>query len=146
MTILGITLTAGIIWIIVAVVFAIIEAITVSLTTLWFVVGGIVAAIVSLFTENFVIQVVIFLVVSVILLITTRPILVKKMKLGKEQTNIGALIGKHTVVTKEINTIVPGEVKVGALTWIAIADHDISKGTEVIIKRIEGVKLEVEEK
>ena len=146
MTIIGVFVPVPMLWIFLAIIFGVIEAMTVSLTSIWFVGGAVAAAVTSFFTDSVLTQIVVFLAVSIVLLITTRPILVKRMQVGKEQTNVDALIGKSVMVTKDIKTTEPGEAKVGGLTWVAAADHDISAGTEVIIKRVEGVKIIVEEK
>lgn len=145
-TVIGVTVPMPMVWIFIAFIFGVVEAMTTSLTSIWFVAGGVAAAIAAFFTDNIITEIVVFLAVSAILLLTTRPILVKKMKVGKEHTNVDAMIGRTVVVTKDISPVAPGEAKVGGLTWAAAADHTIAAGTEVVIKRVEGVKIIVEEK
>ena len=53
-------------------------------------------------------------------------------------------IGKIGIVTQEISSLEPGEVKVDGKHWSAIASNKISKNEKVKILSIEGVKLKVE--
>jgi len=48
MTIMGITLSAAVIWIIAAAILAIIEALTMGLSTIWFAGGAVAAAIAAM--------------------------------------------------------------------------------------------------
>jgi len=144
MTIMGITLSAAVIWIIAAAILAIIEALTMGLSTIWFAGGAVVAAIAAMAGCSFIVQFIIFLVVSVLLLYFTRPLVKDKLKVGTTKTNADALIGKTAVVTSDITATEPGQVKVSGMEWRAVAedaDMPVEAGTTVIIKGIEGVKL-----
>jgi membrane protein implicated in regulation of membrane protease activity len=143
----GFTMNVAIVWVIAAVIFALIEAATTSLTTLWFVIGALVAAVAALLGAGIAVQVILFFAVSILLLILTRPLLKKRMQVGKEKTNVDALVGKRAKVTKEIGRLEAGEVRVNGLTWVAIPrdpDRTYTVGSEVTITRVEGVKLIVE--
>lgn len=143
----GFTMNVAIVWVIAAVVFALIEAATTSLTTLWFVGGALVAAIAALLGASILVQVVIFFAVSILLLVLTRPLVKKRMQLGKEKTNVDALVGKPAKVTKEIRHLEAGEVRVNGLTWVAVglaSERIYPVDSEVTIVRVEGVKLIVE--
>ena len=85
------------IWIIAIVVFIIIEIATVGLATIWFAGGAVIAFFEALLGWPFYVQLISFIVVSVTLLIFTRPLLVKRMNLGKVKTNVDILIGKDGV-------------------------------------------------
>lgn len=146
-TLFGFTMNIALVWVIVAVILALIEAATPSLITLWFVAGALAAAVAALLGAGIGMQVVIFLVVSIVLLIFTRPILIKRMNVGKERTNVDALIGKKAKVTKEVRRLESGEVRVNGLTWIALpldGEKVFPVGCEVTISKVEGVKLIVE--
>jgi len=86
-----------------------------------------------------------FVLLSVILLFFTRPVVVKKLKVGKTKTNIDDLIGRTAVVTKEIVKHGRGEIKLSGQIWTAISadNKPIKQGTEVIVCSIEGVKAVV---
>jgi membrane protein implicated in regulation of membrane protease activity len=90
----------------------------------------------------------IFLLLSVILLIFTRPIAVKKFKVGKHKTNVNDLIGRDVLITKKITKYEKGEGKIRGQLWTAVSENDeeISENTECEIVRIEGVKLVVKQK
>ena len=70
LNIFGFILDSTLIWISIAVIFAIIEAVTLGLTTIWFTIGSIVAALVSYAGGSITAQVVAFLIVSLILYIS----------------------------------------------------------------------------
>ena len=144
MTIMGITLSAAVLWLIAAAVLAIIEALTMGLSTIWFAGGAVAAAIAAMANCPFLVQFIIFLVVSILLLYFTRPLVKDKLKVGTTKTNADALVGKTAVVTSDITATEPGQVKVSGMEWRAVAedaDMPVEAGTAVIIKGIEGVKL-----
>lgn len=146
MTIFGWAISMPVFWLIVAVVFAVIEGLTMGLTTIWFTGGAIVALVVSLLGAGVPVQVVAFLVVSILLLILTRKIFIKKLHTGQEKTNVDALVGMGAVVTTEIKPFEPGIVKLNGQDWTAIAEDsntEIAKGVKVKVVRIEGVKTVV---
>ena len=97
------------------------------------------------FTNNIIIQTAVFVISSTLLLFLTKP-LVKKLSHGsKVQTNAYSIIGKTAIVTKQINDKKgTGQVKVGSEIWSAKSSFEISEGTEVVIKEIDGVKVIVE--
>lgn len=133
-------------WFCLAVLFTIIEVFTFGLTTVWFALGALLMMVLSLLPIPFVWQVLIFLVISSLLLIFTRPIAIKKLKVGREKTNTDSLIGARALVVKEINEFEKGLVKINGVEWAAqsIDSKTIEKGATCIIKVIEGVTLVVE--
>ncbi len=140
------SLTAPIIWIIIAVIFAIIEGVTLGLTTIWFTVGAVVAGIIARAGGSLTIQIIGFLVTSLVLLVLTRPIAQKKLNLAHTKDVTEALIDQTALVTSEIIPFNMGQVKVNGQIWSAKAEDGemtIKEGTEVRIMRIEGVKLMV---
>ncbi|MCO7123656.1 NfeD family protein [Ihubacter massiliensis] len=146
MTIFGITLSAAVIWLIIAAVCGIIEAATMGLTTIWFTGGAIIASIVAMAKFSLPIQIIVFLIVSILLIYFTRPLAKKRLKIGNEKTNVDALVGREAMVTGTIEPFGSGQAKVDGLVWSAIAKDShttIQKGTTVIIDRVEGVKLVV---
>lgn len=132
------------VWLSVIIILAVLEAMTVSLTTIWFVASGLVALAVSFFTDSYLIQFGIFVVLGVILLVTTKPILVKTLKPKKTKTNAERVLDMEGVVTEKISRNKNGEVKVDGKRWTAYADETIDKGSAVKILKINGVKLKVE--
>lgn len=146
MTILGITLSAAVIWLIIAAVCGLIEAITMGLTTIWFTGGAIIASIVAMAGFSIVVQVIVFLLVSMLLIYFTRPLAKRKLNVGNEKTNVEALVGREAIVTETIEPFSSGQAKVDGLVWSAIATDShstIKSGATVKIDSIEGVKLVV---
>ena len=95
--------TALTIWLIVFVVLLLAELTTVGLTTIWFAIGALVSLIsVTVFNPNWYIQLIIFIVVSVVSLITLRPIAVKYFNKNKIKTNVEEIAGKTATITKAI--------------------------------------------
>lgn len=131
------------IWLIIIIVLGIIEAMTVNLVSIWFIISGLFALITSFIFDNFLIQFAIFVVLGVLLMITTRDILEKKL-VSKEKTNLDRIIGMKGVVTEEIDMFQIGEVKVEGKAWSAVSNTKLEVGEIVKILRIEGVKLIVE--
>jgi len=130
------------IWVVLTVIFTVIEVLTFGLTTVWFALAAFVMVFLSFFPIPFVFQVIIFLAISTCLLIFTRPVAVKKLKIGKEKTNVDSLAGKHALVIKEIGEFERGEVKLNGQIWSAHSDDNsvIKEGTKCEVVRIEGVQ------
>ncbi|MCH1981681.1 NfeD family protein [Ruminococcus sp. OA3] len=137
-----------IVWLILLVVLIIIEIITMGLSTIWFAGGALVAFVASLLNVNVVIQVVLFLVISILLLVSTRPVAMRYLNRTRVRTNVESLIGKKAVVTERIENIQGhGQVQVNGLEWTARSLNDdivIEKDEIVCIVRVDGVKLIVE--
>ncbi len=132
------------IWLGVVILLTLAECMTVGLTTIWFVISALVALLVSLIIDNFVLQFGIFVILGVILLITTRPLLLKFLKTKEEKTNFDRIIGMEGIVTEAISKNTIGEVKVDGKKWSAYSDKKITKDSIVKILEIDGAKLKVE--
>jgi len=135
------------IWIVIAVIFAVIEAFTMGLTTIWFTVGGVAACVVALLGGPLLLQIAVFLIVSIILLYFTRPLAEKRLKIGHEKNKIDQIIGRSCLVTETIAPYHTGQVKLDGLVWTAAVKDNmetLEKGQPVRIVGIEGVKLIVE--
>ena len=150
MTILGITFSAAVIWIIAAGLLAIIEAFTLGLTTIWFAGGAVAAFAASILGAGLMVQIIAFLAVSILLLVFTRPFAAKYINRNRVKTNVDSLIGQKAVVTQDIdNLAATGEARVAGKVWMARTESDnekITSGTAVTILRVSGVKLIVTEK
>lgn len=136
-------------WLIIIAVCIIIEALTISLTTMWFAIGALIAWFCNLIGFSLNAQIIIFLLVSIVCLIFTRPIAVKKLKVGKTKTNIDSFIGQCVKVKSSINNINnEGTVTVNGVEWTARSFNDeiIEKDEIVCIREVKGVKLIVERK
>lgn len=134
-------------WLIAAGVFFIIEMATIGFLVFWLGIGALLAMVTSFITDSILIQVIVFVVTSTLLLIFTRPLVNKFIKVPKETvTNAYSIIGKKAIVVKEINNVEgDGQIKVAGEVWSAKSNTDevISKETEVEIVEIDGVKAVV---
>lgn len=132
-------------WLVILVVLVLIELMTMGLTTIWFAGGALVGAILALFNTPLYVQIIAALVVSIVLLLTTRPIAVKHFNKDRERTNVESLIGHSAVVIGEIDNVKGiGQVKIGGQEWSARSSFDnvaIPVGTIVEVLNISGVKL-----
>lgn len=132
------------VWLILSGVFVIIEAATVGFLFFWFAVGALIALVSSFFISNVVYQTYIFLVSSTILILLTKPLVNKFKSTPTVKTNAFSIIDKTGIVTIDINpTEGSGQVKINGDTWTALSvtEEPILKGTEVIVEKIEGVKV-----
>ena len=131
-------------WLILAGFFLIIEIVTTGFLVFWFTVGALVAMVASLFISNIIIQTTIFLIASVILLFVTRPFVAKiTQKDETVKTNVYSIEGKVAKVIQDVDPIEGlGQIKVNGEVWSAKSYNDtfISKDTEVVIEKIDGVK------
>lgn len=130
-------------WLIIVILLTILEVITINLVSVWFIVSGIVSLFLSFIIDSFYVEFMVFVCLGLVLMLLTRPYLVKKLSKKKVSTNLDRVIGMEGIVTEEITKFKIGEVKVDGKKWSAIADEKIKVGEEVIIESIDGVKLVV---
>lgn len=133
-----------IMWIALAVVFAIIEAATAQIVTIWFAIGSVGSVIANVLGANSTGQLIVFVALSVLTLIIARPYLKKFTKTQVQPTNVDMCIGQQAVITEDIDNILgTGRVVIRDITWTARSANGekIPKGSLVIIESIEGVKL-----
>lgn len=134
---------AAIIWLILLVVFISMEAATVTVVSIWFAAGALVAMIANLLGAQLWLQITLFIAISVILLLSLRPLLKKYFTPRLARTNVDAVIGKVGIVTADIDNIAAqGRIKLGAMEWTARSSsgEKITAGTRVAVDKIEGVK------
>lgn len=134
----------SIVWLVLMVLLLIVEAATAGLTCIWFALGALAALIAALFNAALWLQVLWFLAVSLLTLWLTRPLAIKYLNNRKVATNADRVVGAEAVVTEAIDNISGlGAVKLEGKEWSARSESgvDIPKGSVVIVRRIEGVKL-----
>lgn len=135
-----------VIWLIIILILVIAEVCTINLVSIWFIASGIVSLILSIFIDSFLIQFAVFTILGIILLLTTRSILVKWLKPKSVNTNLDRVIGMEAIVTLPIKKNSIGEVKVDGKKWSAISEDSFKIDDEVVVKKIDGVKLIVGKK
>jgi membrane protein implicated in regulation of membrane protease activity len=131
------------IWVALVIIFALIEVFTLGLTTVWFAIAALLMVFLSFIEIPLTGQILIFLAISGALLFFTRPLAIKKFKIGQEKTNVDSLIGKHALVIKTIGEFERGEAKINGQIWSARSEDntEITEGSKCEILRIEGVQL-----
>ena len=128
-------------WLLIIILLAILEVVTINLVSIWFIISAIVSLFLSFAIDSFYIQFAVFVGLGIILMLLTRPYLVKKLSKKKVRTNFDRIIGKEGLVTEKITKLKVGEVKVDGKRWSAISKDVIDVGSTVIIEDIDGVKL-----
>lgn len=134
-----------IVWAIFILLFVIIELLTLEFTFLMIAVGSLAGLGSNLLGLEWWLQIVIAAVVSVLLILTIRPLLLKTMRRGEDPTptNIPALIGMRARVTADISPTA-GLVKLAnGETWSArLADEitatHLESGETATVVAIEG--------
>ncbi len=132
-----------VVWVVVAIVMAIIEAVTLGLTTIWFAAGALITIVFAWLGLPYYVQIVVFLASSFILLVLTRPIITKLLKVGVVKTNVDSLIGRSCIVLADITEHKFGQVRLSGQVWTAKSQtsETILAGEEVRVVSVEGVKL-----
>jgi Membrane protein implicated in regulation of membrane protease activity len=141
---LSMNITLLIVWLIAVIVFAVAEIVTIQLVAIWFAVGAVCSMVACSFGAPFWVQLLVFGVVSLILLLLTRPLVKRFIKVKHERTNADRLIGRTALVTQRIsNPESRGTVTISGVTWTArSADGaEIAEGEKAVIRQIEGSKL-----
>ncbi|MCI9625428.1 MAG: NfeD family protein [Clostridia bacterium] len=130
-------------WLVITVVLVIIEIVSFNLVTIWFAGGATAAMIAAMFHLPMWVQLILFAFVTTVLLVSTRPFVVKVMA-KKTPTNSDRVIGMVGIVTEEIDNIKEtGAVKADGKVWSARSAEDsiIPAGAIVNIHEIRGVKV-----
>ena len=134
-----------ILWIGLILVFLIAEAVcALHLVSIWFAAGSLVALILHWIGLPLRLQVVAFVLVSGILLACLWPLTKRYLNPDHRATNLDAIVGSKCYVTVPIDNLhAQGQVKLNGMEWTArsTSGAQIEEGTQVIIDRIEGVKV-----
>lgn len=135
------------VWLIAIGVFLVFEIATEGFLIFWLAIGSLLAMITSFFTDSILIQTAVFVISSSILIPLTKPLTDKYINKNKTPaTNAFSLIGKKGIVLMDINPLESqGQVKVCGEIWSAKTKDEslITKGTEIEVLEIDGVKLVV---
>ena len=134
----------AIFWLVLTVIFLIVEASTVGIVSAWFAAGALCAMGAALLEWKLWIQVVVFVVVSVILLLSLRPILRKYFTPKLTCTNVDAVIGTRGLIIEAVDNLEgTGRIKLGGMEWSARSTNGqkIPVGTLAKVDKIEGVKV-----
>ncbi len=117
------------------------EFITADMVSIWFSLAAVPSFILALFYVHPVIQIALFVVVSAVLLLFTRPVVLKYFKVNEIKTNVDSVIGQEGTVIGEITPNTIGRVKLRSQEWSAISEESIKVDEKVRVLDVEGVKL-----
>lgn len=131
-------------WLGIIIVTLLLEFATSDMVAIWFTLAAIPSFILALLKVDQVIQIVVFMVIAIILLVLTRPLVMKYFKTNEIKSNVDAIVGQTAVVVKEITPDTIGRVKIRAVEWSAISKETIAINEHVRILDVEGVKVIVE--
>jgi membrane protein implicated in regulation of membrane protease activity len=132
------------IWLGIFIVALFLEFATSDMVSIWFALAAVPSFILALFNVHVVVQIVLFVVVAILLLVLTRPVVMKYFKTNEIKTNVDAVIGTTATVIAKITPDTIGLVKIRSTDWSAISHQTIEVGEKVRILDVEGVKLIVE--
>jgi len=135
----------AILWLIIIIVCIVVEILTLGLTSIWFAGGAFVAFIAALLSAPGWLQIVLFIVIAGALLVFTRPWAVKFINKDTAKTNYESMAGRVGEVTEQIDNLrATGCVRIAGQDWTARSAEEtgvIPVGSEVVVERIEGVKV-----
>lgn len=133
------------VWLGMMVVFIVFELATVGLTTIWFAIGALVAFILNMLDTPLYVQIIAFIAVSVLMLVFTRPLVIKVFKVGREKTNIDSIVGMKVRVIVEVNNNQEmGYAVLNGQEWTARSEKDdviLPENSMAEVVEISGVKL-----
>jgi membrane protein implicated in regulation of membrane protease activity len=137
-----------IIWLIIAVAFAVGEVLTMGFFLAPFAAGALVAALVAMLGGGFIVSGTTFLAVSTVAFLGLRPIARRHMKLPAQlRTGTAALVGKSGTVVETVNADA-GCVRIDGEVWTARPydeDESFEAGQRVRVLQIRGATALVSE-
>ncbi len=123
------------------------EAVTVGLVCIWFAAGAVGGFLVAVLGGQFWFQLIVFAAVSALTLALVRPAASRFVHPRRSPTNADRVVNQTAAVTEAIdNEAGTGQVNVLGQVWTARSELGvvIPAGTQVKVRRIEGVKVFVE--
>ena len=138
-----------IIWMIFGFILLITEMFTTTFFIMWFGISALLTALVSwLWIDSFTLELLIFAGVSFLLVLFTRRLANKMSGEPSRKITQDEIIGKTGMVTETIlSDNSRGLVKMNGQVWRAVSEKgvEIERGKRVVVKRLYGVKIYVEE-
>lgn len=123
------------------------EAVTVGLVCIWFAAGAVGGFLVAVLGGQFWFQLIVFAAVSALALALIRPAASRFFHPRRSPTNADRVVNQTAAVTEAIdNEAGTGQVNVLGQIWTARSELGvvIPAGSQVKVRRIEGVKVFVE--
>lgn len=135
------------VWAIAGIILLIVEIVTPGLFFFALLsVASFIAAVVAYFNPPSWVPMLSFFIASIVLIISTRPLLRKLITQERIPSNVDELIGKEALVKMRISPHEAGVIKVGGEEWKAEATEPIEEGSVVTIMKVEGTRTTVKKK
>lgn len=131
-------------WLGIFIVALLFEFVTADMVSIWFSLAAIPSFILALLNVSPFVQIIVFVILAIVLLVLTRPVVLKYFKTNEIKTNVDAIIGSIGTCTEKIVINEIGHVKIKNQTWSAISNQTIEVDDHIRVLDIEGVKLVVE--
>lgn len=135
-------------WLGAVVIFGVTELLTEGMVSIWFAAGALAALAATLLNAPVAVQVMTFALVSAAAVFLSRPYVRRFMERPGIPTNADRVIGGVARVTEAVNNEkASGAVYVDGKTWTARSTDGsvIPAGEQVLVRKIEGVKLLVDQ-
>jgi membrane protein implicated in regulation of membrane protease activity len=137
-------MSAGVLWLIAAIVLLILEVFTGTFVILWLGIAAGIAGLFAFFARGWVPWVV-FVIASAVLLWVSRPLAHRLRGHSPAKTNVDAVIGQDAMVIETIDPVAnTGRVRVASDQWRARAEGVVETGRRVRVVGITGTTLKVE--
>lgn len=133
-------------WILIAVICGAIEIFSAGFWFLWLAIAALVIAAGAQLNwlVNLPAQLIIFSLITLILIVFTRPLLMKTVKSNDTLSNVKALIGQQGISLTDISPLHYGQVKVNGEIWTAVSNEEIDENIRIVVTGVDGVKLVVD--
>lgn len=132
-----------VVWAAIAVAFMVLEMMTMAFVALYVSAGALAALAAALVGGNVVVQVAAFSLFGAVLLVLTRPVIMRRLQKDEIPSNVHWLVGKRGIVTIEIDADAgTGQIRVGTEHWTAAptgGDGVIPVDAKVEVVEVEGV-------
>src|SRR6056297_1453429 len=142
-------MSSEILWMIFGFLLLIAEMFTTTFFIMWFGISALFTALLSwLWIDSFTLQLLLFAVVSFLLVLFTRKLANRMSGEPSRKITQDEIIGKTGIVTETIlSDNSKGLVKLNGQQWRAVSEKgtEIERGKKVIVKRLYGVKIYVEQ-
>lgn len=133
-------------WIIIAIISGAIEIFTVGFWFLYLAFSALAVALCVSFgwLRQIEAQLLVFAFLTTLLIIFTRPLVMRLIKSNDTASNVQALVGQKGISVDKIIPLHYGQVKLNGEIWTAVsAEEEIEAGALVEVLSIDGVKLVV---
>ncbi|MBP5156647.1 MAG: NfeD family protein [Treponema sp.] len=130
-------------WLALVVLFSVVEALTMTLMTVWFAAAALVMVFASMLPIPLVGQLVLFALLSALLLVFSRPLALKFLKLKKTATNSDSLVGRKCKILRPVTPDEKGTARLNGVEWsVASVDGSpLEAGKDCVVHEIKGNTL-----